>query len=107
MSVKRARQLRSKSTDAERALWRKLRSRELSDVKFRRQVPIGPYYADFVAFEHRLIVEVDGGQHADDGPERTRYLESEGFRIVRFWNNDVLNNMDGVMRTILGEIEPG
>ncbi len=104
MSTERARALRRRSTKAETLLWRRLRSRELSGVKFRRQVPIGP---DFVAFEQRLIIEVDGGQHGEDGPERSLYLESEGFRILRFCNNEVLENIDGVLSTILAAIEPG
>ncbi len=107
MSTERARALRRRSTKAETLLWRRLRSRELSGVKFRRQVPIGPYFPDFVAFEQRLIIEVDGGQHGEDGPERSLYLESEGFRILRFWNNEVLENIDGVLSTILAAIEPG
>jgi very-short-patch-repair endonuclease len=107
MSTERARGLRRRSTEAEKLLWRRLRARDLGGEKFRRQVPIGPYYVDFVAFEPRLVIEVDGGQHADDGPERTRYLEAEGFRILRFWNNEVLRNTDGVLRTILAAIEAG
>ena len=105
MSVKRARRLRQNSTDAEKALWRGLRSRNLRHVKFRRQVPIGRYIVDYVAFEHRLVIEVDGGQHAFDDPARTRYLESEGFRVLRFWNNEVLQNIEGVLLTIIEAIK--
>ena len=105
MLVKQAQQLRRNSTDAENSLWRTLRSRRLRHVKFRRQVPIGRYIVDFVAFEHRLVIEVDGGQHAFDDPGRTRYLELEGFRVLRFWNNEVLQNIEGVLLTIIGTIE--
>ncbi len=101
-----ARRLRRNSTEAEKALWRALRSRTLRHVKFRRQAPIGKYIVDFVAFEQHLIIEVDGGQHASDDPARTRFLEAEGFRVLRFWNNDVLQNIDGVLSTISEVIEP-
>lgn len=107
MSTDRARNLRRNATDAERRLWSRLRRNQLKDHHFRRQVPIGPYVADFVCAPKKLIVEVDGGQHvdrqaADDA--RTRYLESEGFRVLRFWNNDVLGNTDGVVETILATL---
>ena len=90
---------------AERILWRALRDRQLANVKFRRQVPIGPYIADFAAMEAGIVVEVDGGQHSTDGPERTRYLESRGFRIVRFWNNDLMDNLPGVLTRIERHME--
>ena len=106
MSTSQARALRRRSTDAENILWRRLRARELAAVKFRRQVPIGPYVVDFVAFEQRLIIEVVGWRHADDSPERSRYLEAQCFRSLRFWNNEVLNNIDGVLHTILAAIGP-
>jgi very-short-patch-repair endonuclease len=104
----RARSLRHNMTDAERRLWRTLRLRQMGDYKFRRQVPLGRYIADFVCHEARLIVEeVDGGQHdafslGEIG--RTRFLESEGYRILRFWNNEVLENLDGVYSTIATEL---
>ena len=101
MSIERARNLRRNTTEAESALWRVLRSRKLRHIKFRRQTPIGPYVADFVAFEERLIIEVDGGQHALDDPKRTQYLEGEGFRVLRFWNNEVLQNTEGVLTKII------
>jgi adenine-specific DNA-methyltransferase len=94
--------LRRNATDAEQALWWELRARRLGGHKFRRQWTIGPYIADFCCLEAGLIVEVDGGQHTlerDRG--RTRYLAAEGFRLLRFWNNDVLGNLDGVLLVIL------
>jgi len=89
-----ARAMRRAATEAETALWRLLRSRRLSALKFRRQVPIAPYIADFVCFEHRLIVEADGSQHADSDYDRERdaFLTGQGFVVLHFWNHDVLNN---------------
>ena len=98
-----ARRLRRAQTDVERKLWRMLRARRFNGAKFRRQVPIGPYVVDFVCPAHRLIVEIDGGQHAKrtayDG-KRSRILTAQGYRIVRFWNNEVLENLNGVLATI-------
>ena len=98
-----AKPLRSSSTDAERMLWRHLRSRQLADFKFRRQQVIAPYIVDFVCMERRLVVEVDGGQHAErqrKDADRTTFLEAAGFQVIRFWNNEVLANLDGVMSAI-------
>jgi very-short-patch-repair endonuclease len=107
MSVERARTLRKNATDAERRLWRHLRDKQLDGFRFRRQVPIGRYVADFACLSARLVVEVDGGQHAErldyDG-ERTEWLEARGFRVLRFWNNDVLGNTEGVIEQILAEL---
>ena len=106
----RARQLRRTSTDTERHLWKRLKDRQISGAKFRRQVSLGPFVVDFVSFEARLIVEVDGGQHADSerDAERSRFLESQGFRVLRFWNNDVLADIEGVIRLIeRALLEPG
>ena len=107
MTSKNARALRVNRTEAEIRLWQRLRDRQLAGAKFRRQTPVGPYVADFMCYELRLIVEVDGGQH---GPEadaaRTAWLESQGFRVVRFWNHDVLQNTDGVLERIQEELEP-
>ncbi len=93
------------ATEAEKALWRSVRDKQLG-VKFRRQHPIGPFIADFVCIERRLIVEIDGGQHG--GPEderRTAHLERhEGFKVIRFWNNEVLGNLSGVLETIVTEL---
>ena len=102
-----AKHLRSSSTDAERMLWRHLRSRQLADFKFRRQQVIAPYIVDFVCMERRLVVEIDGGQHAERQKEdarRTAFLESAGFHVIRFWNNEVLANLDGVMSAIQGAL---
>jgi adenine-specific DNA-methyltransferase len=97
----RSRRLRRDSTDAERKLWNILRNRQLNGFKFRQQVEIDGYIADFFCPEKRLIIEVDGGQHTPErDARRTAFLESQGFRILRFWNNDVLQNLDGVWAAI-------
>ena len=99
----RARELRRNLTDAERALWRVLRNRQVSGYRFRRQAPIGPYIVDFVCFEIRLVIEVDGGQHVEQAKyddERTAWLEDAGFRVVRFCNNEVLEDMGAVRDAI-------
>jgi very-short-patch-repair endonuclease len=98
--MSRARTLRRNSTKAEQKMWALLRNRSLASAKFRRQQPIGPYIVDFISFECRLIIEIDGGQHADRATEdetRTRWLESQGFQVLRFWNNEALGNPDGVL----------
>ena len=101
-TLAKAQRLRRELTYAERKLWSLLRNRQLEGAKFRRQQPIGPFIADFVCQERRLIVEADGGQHADSRADerRTAFLESKGCRILRFWNNDILKNMDGVAQVI-------
>ena len=101
-----AKALRQLSTDAETRLWRLLRSRRLGDVKFRRQVPIGPWIADFVSFDKKLIVEADGSQHAESDHDKTRDLDLQArrFRILRFWNNDILFDVNGVLEAVLDEI---
>jgi crossover junction endodeoxyribonuclease RuvC len=99
----RARRLRQESTDVEKLLWRKLRDRQLDEAKFRRQEPILGFTADFVCHERRLVVELDGGQHpwrADQDAQRTRLLEQAGFRVLRFGNLDVIENIDGVLESI-------
>lgn len=98
-----ARNLRQRPTDAETLLWSKLRNRQLSGFKFRRQQPIGKFVVDFVCHECKLVVEVDGGQHAvemskDDA--RTEYLNREEYRVLRFWNNQVLQQIDSVLEVI-------
>ncbi|MEN3747915.1 DUF559 domain-containing protein [Sphingomonas sp. HF-S3] len=102
-STVRARDLRNNPTLAERALWAHLSSRQRLGVRFNRQVQLGPYFCDFVARSIQLVVEVDGGQHdwqsAEDAT-RTRFLESIGFRVIRFWNNDVLERTEGVVAEI-------
>jgi len=103
MSVARARLLRTNQTDAERRLWKRLRRRQLDGCRFRRQVPIGAYIVDLACLARRLVVEVDGGQHAErrrKDDQRTLWLEGQGFRVLRFWNNDVFGNTDGVVEEI-------
>jgi very-short-patch-repair endonuclease len=97
-TITRARTLRSRMTDAERKLWFALRDRRFARFKFRRQVPIGPFVADFVCFDARLVIEVDGGQHAESLRDqyRDRWFAVNRFRVLRFWNNDVLSNLEGV-----------
>ncbi len=97
-----ARQLRQSSTHAERKLWRYLRSRSLGGFKFVRQEPIGPYIVDFACREKRLVIEVDGGQHADNKRDavRDQWLVDHRYRVLRFWNNNVLGNIEGVWETI-------
>ena len=107
-STARARRLRSDSTDAERVLWRLLRNRQLAGWKFRRQAPIGRYVVDFVCFENQLIVEVDGGQHqarARADAKRTKWLTSQGFRVIRYWNNQVLTETSAVQEAVLAALE--
>lgn len=102
-SVETARKLRRELTGPERKLWAKLRNNQLHGLKFRRQVPLGPYIADFLCFEAKLIVEVDGFQHAsttDADEQRTQWLADKGYRVLRFWNNDVLDELDGVLEKI-------
>jgi very-short-patch-repair endonuclease len=108
--LRRARQLRTESTDAERRLWYHLRSRRLLGLKFRRQHPMGRYIADFVCLEKRLVVEIDGGQHADSKAydrRRDAWLEGAGFRVLRFWNHEVMSQLPAVLERIRMEIEDG
>ena len=103
MTVAIARRLRRNLTDAERKLWARLRRRQLDGCKFRHQASIHPYIVDFLCLEKRLIVEVDGGQHAIAAAadaRRTAWLRSQGFRVIRFWNNDVTQNTDGVLEIV-------
>jgi very-short-patch-repair endonuclease len=105
MASERARKLRSNPTDAEIRIWSRLRRRQLEGFRFRRQQPIGPFIIDFFCPEARLVIEVDGGQHADNATRdavRTRWLEKAGCRVVRFWNHNVLANTDGVLEVIRG-----
>jgi very-short-patch-repair endonuclease len=101
-TLAKAQRLRREMTDAERKLWSVLRNRQLEVAKFRRQQPIGPFIVDFVCPISRLIIEADGGQHADSAADarRTAFLESKGYRVLRFWNNDILSNLDGVAAII-------
>jgi very-short-patch-repair endonuclease len=101
LGPKLQRRLRNAPTDAERKLWRRLKGRQLENCKFRRQHPFENYIADFVCLERFLVIELDGGQHTEAADfERTSRLEKFGFLILRFWNNDVLLNTDGVMEAI-------
>jgi very-short-patch-repair endonuclease len=97
-----ARKLRKNMTDAERMLWSLLRNRKLADCKFRRQVPIGPYIANFASFEARLIVEADDSQHADNPHDiqRDAWLAPQGYTVLRFWNADIASNPDGILTRI-------
>jgi very-short-patch-repair endonuclease len=97
-----ARALRRNATDAEPIMWRLLRDRRLDGVKFRRQVPIGRFVADFASVDRRLVVELDGGQHAENPADilRDNLLVSRGWRVVRFWNNDVMKNREGVLESL-------
>jgi very-short-patch-repair endonuclease len=96
-----ARRLRLTPTEAETRLWSHLRRKQLEGFRFRRQHPLGPYVVDFFCAANKLIVEVDGGQHAEDSDVRTKWLEAHGYRVIRFWNNDVLANTEGVLLMIL------
>ena len=103
----RARALRNKSTDAENHLWKFLRCRFLSRYRFRRQVPIGNYIADFVCAYKRIIIELDGSQHVERQNYdniRTEFLESLGYKVLRFWNHDVLTETESVLDVILNEL---
>jgi len=100
-----ARKLRRASTDAENRLWYYLRGRRLEGAKFTRQFPIGPYVADFACREAHLVVELDGGQHSETADaERTANLERFGYRVIRFWNHDVLENTQPVLEAIRNEL---
>ena len=98
-----ARNMRAAPTDAEAVIWRQLRAHRFAEHKFKRQQSIGNYILDFVCFEAKVIVEVDGGQHNGSMSDRSRdqWLESQGFLVLRFWNNDVMQNLEGVLMRIL------
>ena len=107
--TKNARALRKNMTDVELLLWHKIRSRQLQNIRFRRQHPIGRYIVDFICLETKLIIELDGGQHADQksyDTMRDTWLSQQGFKILRFWNNDILENMDGVIEFISQHLPP-
>ncbi|MFH0342769.1 MAG: endonuclease domain-containing protein, partial [Chromatiales bacterium] len=98
-----ARALRKNSTEAERCLWSRLRGRRLEGAKFRRQPVLGPYVVDFLCLEPRLVIEVDGGQHAEqvsNDLQRTESLKGLGYRVIRFWNHEVLGDLDAVLESI-------
>ena len=101
------RRLRNAPTDAERSLWQRLKNRQLESCKFRRQHPYGDYVLDFVCLERGLVVELDGGQHMDAiayDERRTLFLEGAQFRVLRFWNNEVFAELDGVLEVIRREL---
>ena len=103
----RPQQLRTNATEAEQKIWYFLRNRQFEKFKFRRQHPIGVYIVDFVCLIEKLIIELDGGQHAERIPydeRRTRALREKGFRVLRFWNNDVMQNTDAVLEAVLAEL---
>lgn len=108
MTSQRARALRKRMTDAERLLWRHLRNRGLDGWKFRRQYPVGPFIVDFICLEKNVVIEVDGGQHAEKAEldiQRSAYLNKMGYRVLRFWNNEVLQETEAVLEAIFAIIE--
>jgi very-short-patch-repair endonuclease len=107
--TERARSLRKAQTDAESKLWYYLRAKRFYDLKFKRQEPIGPYYVDFVCRTKKIIIELDGGHHAEEFQKeyddvRTQYLESRDYKVIRFWNAEVFENPEGVLQTLHEEI---
>jgi very-short-patch-repair endonuclease len=104
--IRIARGLRVNQTDAEAVLWNRIRNRQIDGHKFVRQQPIGGYVCDFVCRERLLVVEVDGGQHSESATDvvRDRRLTEGGYRVLRFWNNDVVGNLEGVLATIQTEL---
>ena len=103
----RARALRQRMTDAEKLMWSRLRARRLAGVKFKRQQPLFGYIVDFVAPDLKLVIEIDGGQHAEragQDAKRSRVIEESGYHVIRFWNHDVLGNLDGVLQAIIQEL---
>lgn len=103
-SLANAKYLRKNQTDAERKIWRNIRNRQLGDFKFKRQYPMGPYILDFVCIDRKLVVEIDGGQHMErreKDRKRTQYLESRGYRVIRFWNDQALKETPAVLESIL------
>jgi very-short-patch-repair endonuclease len=105
--VPRARALRRDATEAEKKLWQHLRQPPFKEHHFRRQATIGPYFADFASHQLRIVIELDGGQHADSKSDevRTKYLEANGYRVLRFWNNEVGENISGVLSMIDAAID--
>ncbi|PRD45145.1 hypothetical protein C5748_02680 [Phyllobacterium phragmitis] len=105
--IERARSLRKQDNDAEHKLWSELRGRRLNGYKFIRQFPIGPYYGDFVCRERKLVVEVDGSQHAESEYDRRRdaFMKHEGYAVIRFWNVDVLGKSNAVLETIVAALD--
>ena len=109
-NLKNAKEMRSNMTPAETKMWRILRGKRFQDLKFKRQVLIGNYIVDFLCEDKKIIIEIDGGQHNEElniqsDKNRTRYLENNGYKVLRFWNNEVMKNIDGVMEVIFREVE--
>ncbi|MEL7718965.1 endonuclease domain-containing protein [Citromicrobium bathyomarinum] len=105
--IKRARELRKAPTDAETLLWSHLRNRRFRNLKFRRQVPLGRYIVDFYCHELLLVIELDGSQHSEESDRpRTQWLEGEGYRVVRFWNHEVMDNTEGVLAELERQVGP-
>ncbi len=103
-----ARDLRQQATNAEQRLWQRLRNRQILNAKFRRQHPIPPYVVDFVCLDKKLVIEADGGQHLDQrehDEKRTAFLEARGFRVLRFWNDEILEQMDVVLGVVFRALE--
>jgi very-short-patch-repair endonuclease len=107
MSLKQAKTLRTYMTDAERRLWFRLRAHRFEGIKFKRQVPIGRYVVDFACLSRKLVLEIDGGQHAENQADRIRdrRLQEEGFKVLRFWNNDVLKRTDTVLELVMAALD--
>ena len=108
LTTSRARKLRSKLTDAEQSLWYALRGRQIAQAKFRRQHPVGQYIADFACVEYKLVIELDGGQHQFQqayDEARSVFFQQNGWQVIRFWNHDVLQNMEGVLLVIAEYLE--
>jgi very-short-patch-repair endonuclease len=105
-TLKRARALRREMTEAEKKLWRHLRDDQLEGHRFRRQVAVKPYVVDFCCLKKKLAIEVDGGQHSENADDlaRTRWLERKGYQVLRFWNNEVLGNIEGVLEIIVEKL---
>jgi very-short-patch-repair endonuclease len=107
MANESARALRQRMTDAEKLMWRRLRDRRFQGIKFKRQYPLAGYIVDFVALDLKFIIEIDGGHHAmrvEEDLRRTRRLEESGYHVMRFWNHDVLGNVEGVLQAVLQEL---
>ncbi len=103
-----SRKLRRNSTEAEKLLWNHLRAKQIDGLKFKRQTPVGKYIVDFVCFEKDLVIELDGGQHAEQSEDdrvRDSWLNSQGFKVLRFWNNEVFANIEGVFEIIRRECQ--
>ncbi len=110
MTRRLAKALRKQMTDAERLLWRHLRDRRLGGWKFKRQYPVGPYIVDFICVERNIVIEVDGGQHAEaeeQDKERSAYLNRMGYQVFRFWNNQVLQETEPVLEAIFAILSEG